>query len=192
MEEFGVGYRECGVILMKCMFCGSKVEPGSKYCYSCGAEVGEGGEDIIFAPSDLTGEGSGQAAPVSSGASLLSAVQAGKEHTLPSGNKKEDLNEIRGWNWGAFFFTWIWALGNGLPVVGIVSAAVCILFSGIGGLIVAIYLGANGNELLWSKRKFSSVESFKKIQKGWSIAALIVMFFIIGIFFLAVLMEIMR
>lgn len=69
--------------------------------------------------------------------------------------------EIKGWNWGAFLLSWIWAIGNGVWV-GLLA-----LIPGIG-LIVAIYLGIQGNELAWQKRQWKSPAQFKATQKVWT------------------------
>lgn len=81
-------------------------------------------------------------------------------------------DEIKGWNWGAFFLNWIWSIGNSVWI-GLLA-----LISPIT-LIVAIVLGIKGNEWAWQKHKFQSVEQFKQVQKSWSIAGLIL--FIIGV-----------
>ncbi len=49
--------------------------------------------------------------------------------------------EIKGWNWGAFFFGWIWASSNGIhwPIL-------VYFISYVGVIIVSIILGKNGNE----------------------------------------------
>lgn len=69
--------------------------------------------------------------------------------------------ELGGWNWGAFFLSWIWAIGNS-TWIGLLA-----LISPIS-LIVAIILGVKGNEWAWQNRKFESVEQFKAVQKAWA------------------------
>jgi len=43
------------------------------------------------------------------------------EHTspisLPSGNDPSLLPTVRGWNWGAFCLSWIWACGQDAKIV---------------------------------------------------------------------------
>lgn len=75
-------------------------------------------------------------------------------------------DEIKGWNWGAFFLTWIWSIGNSVWI-GLLA-----LISPIT-LIIAIVLAIKGNEWAWQKRRFQSVEQFKQVQKTWSIVGLI-------------------
>jgi len=67
--------------------------------------------------------------------------------------------EIKGWNWGAFWLHWIWGIGNSVWI----SFVVLVL-----GPIWQIYLGVKGNELAWQNRKFESVQQFKDTQAAWA------------------------
>lgn len=81
--------------------------------------------------------------------------------------------ELSKWNWGAFFFNFIWGIFNGVywPLVGIV--VYFIPFIGpLATFGISIYLGVNGTQLAWTKREWSSWESFKSTQRNWAIAAL--------------------
>ena len=73
--------------------------------------------------------------------------------------------ELNHWNWGAFFLSWIWAIGN-QTWIGLLAL---IPFFGIATLVMGIILGIKGNEWAWENRKFESVEQFKKVQHIWSI-----------------------
>lgn len=77
--------------------------------------------------------------------------------------------EIRGFNCGAFFFTWIWGLAHGVywPLIILLLA----LIPGVGaiaGLVIAIVLGCQGNELAWKNRQWRNIEEFKTVQKIWN------------------------
>ncbi|MDX1359568.1 MAG: hypothetical protein R3232_12110 [Clostridia bacterium] len=89
------------------------------------------------------------------------------ENTSGKGKYAEVPNEIAGWNWGGFFLTWIWGLGNSTLIA--LLALVPILNLG-----VAIYLGAYGNELAWKNQYWHDVNDFKKTQRKWAIAGLAV------------------
>ena len=80
--------------------------------------------------------------------------------------------EVRGWNWGAFFLTWIWGIGNSVWI------ALLALIPGVS-LIMMFVLGAKGNEWAWKAKSWSSVEDFRSTQRKWTIAGLIV--FAIGV-----------
>jgi hypothetical protein len=74
--------------------------------------------------------------------------------------------ELKGWNWGGFFFTWLWSI-NHKTWIGLIS-----LISPIN-LIMMFVLGAKGNEWAWKNRKFESVEQFKAVQKAWTMWGII-------------------
>ncbi|MDO5610948.1 MAG: cytochrome c oxidase assembly factor Coa1 family protein [Pseudomonadota bacterium] len=75
--------------------------------------------------------------------------------------------ELRGWNWGAFFLNWVWGLFNGTP------RALLSLIPLIG-LIMPFVLGAKGNQWAWQHRRWESIEAFKKAQRLWAIAGAII------------------
>lgn len=81
----------------------------------------------------------------------------GQFATIPPGLKR--------WNWGAFFFTWIWGIGNGTYIA--LLALIPIL-----NFIMPIYLGLVGHELAWRNRYFEDVEACNKVQKRWGLAGL--------------------
>lgn len=64
-----------------------------------------------------------------------------------------------GWNWGAFWLTWIWGISHGVWN----SFLVLIL-----GIIWSIVLGVKGNEWAWQNRRFDSIEHFRQTQAAWS------------------------
>ncbi len=67
--------------------------------------------------------------------------------------------EIKGWNWGAFWWSWIWGIAHN---VWIALLALCL------GLIWGIVLGIKGNEWAWQHRRFDSIEQFKQTQAVWA------------------------
>jgi tetratricopeptide (TPR) repeat protein len=87
-----------------------------------------------------------------------------------SGTKGTVPHEIRGgWNWGAFWFSWLWLINHGLVGWGIGLFFIS-LIPYLGGLVALgahIYLGIQGNELGWQNRRFESTEHFKLVQKIW-------------------------
>ncbi len=74
---------------------------------------------------------------------------------------------IRGWSWGAFLLNWFWGPFNGTWI-----ALLC-LVPGIG-FVMAIILGFKGREWAWRNRRWDSVDHFNRVQRRWSIGALIV------------------
>lgn len=91
-----------------------------------------------------------------------------------NGKSGQFPQELAGWNWGAFFLGWIWALG----MSNIIGFLLCFFLSGIGNIIV----GIKGNEWAWNSRKFDSVEQFKAVQHAWAVwgVVLFIISFVIG------------
>jgi hypothetical protein len=87
-------------------------------------------------------------------------------HSIYS-NQNSELNK---WNWGAFFFNWIWGVSNGVywPLIFIVVNFIPYV-GGIISLIICILLGINGNQMAWkAKQGTTTFDSFIKTQKKWS------------------------
>jgi hypothetical protein len=70
--------------------------------------------------------------------------------------------EIKEWNWGAFFLTWIWGIGNRVWL-----ALVALVPLPLVGLAMGILLGIKGNEWAWQCKKWDSVGHFRHRQRIW-------------------------
>jgi len=110
-------------------------------------------------------------------------------------NQYEELPEgVRGWNWGAFMFTFFWGIGNRaylsflalVPILNIVWPFIC------GGL---------GNKWAWQSGYFKDVETFRMVQSTWNRAgllsfiicvAMVVFYLIIGATLMAVLIPLIE
>lgn len=68
-------------------------------------------------------------------------------------------DELKGWNWGAFFLNWIWGIGNGVWIA---------FLAFILGIIWMVVLGIKGNEWAWQSKKWDSIEHFKRTQRTWA------------------------
>ena len=83
-------------------------------------------------------------------------------------------DEIRGWNWGASLFGWIWAIGNNkydMAAYGLAVAIFSFVLGPLGWLaqlVIAIILGVKGNKWAWQSKKWNSIEHFRKTQKTWT------------------------
>ncbi len=75
--------------------------------------------------------------------------------------------DVKKWNWGAFWLTWIWGIGNRTYIA--LLAIIPIL-----NIIMSFYLGFKGNELAWKNKKWDDVEELHESQKGWAIFGWIV------------------
>ena len=130
------------------------------FCPKCGKEIPEN-----------------QAFCASCGAPLTQAATPGAPapvaaNTSGMGSSAQIPPEIRGWNWGAFFLHWIWGIGNSVWI-----ALLCLI--PFVNLVMMFVLGAKGSEWAWAARKWDSVEHFKRNQKNWALAGLIV--FLVGV-----------
>jgi len=101
------------------------------------------------------------------------------ENTSGQGSTAVVPEEIKEWNWGAFFLTWIWGIGNRVWLAFIALAPLPFV-----GLAMGIILGIKGNEWAWQCQKWDSVEQFRHRQRVWmywGIAAFLAPFvFILG------------
>ncbi|MEH2241761.1 serine/threonine protein kinase [Nostoc sp.] len=75
--------------------------------------------------------------------------------------------EILGWNWGAFLMPWLWMWPN-----QVWYGLFC--FIPHGWWLMAIALGAKGNEWAWKSRPWRSIEQFKAHQRGWAITGILI------------------
>jgi len=75
--------------------------------------------------------------------------------------------EIDRWNWGAFLLSWIWGIVNGTPIALLTLVPLV-------GFVMVFVLGAKGSGWAWRNKRWDSVEHFKRVQRRWAIAGLIV------------------
>ena len=82
----------------------------------------------------------------------------------------ENLNT---WNWGAFYFGWLWAVCNGIywPLIILLLTFIPVV-GWLAVFVINIILGINGNKWAWEKKHWNSVYHFNKVQHSWAIAAL--------------------
>lgn len=122
-----------------------------------------------------------------------------------SGRDASIPREIRRFNWGAFFFTWIWGLFNNsfltlinlgynvlvvilaffagiiAGIAGVSDAAFGLLLLviqvlvGLGDLILRIWFGARGNVWAWRNKRWKDTAHFNDIQRIWAIVSLVFM-----------------
>ncbi|MCB9948279.1 MAG: hypothetical protein H6842_10680 [Rhodospirillaceae bacterium] len=76
--------------------------------------------------------------------------------------------EILGWNWGAFLLNFFWGIAHR------VRPALLMVVPGIN-IFIAILLGARGNVLAWQAKPWESVAQFKRVQRQWARAGVIVL-----------------
>jgi len=69
--------------------------------------------------------------------------------------------ELKGWNWGAFWLSWIWGIRNRTWIAFLV-------FIPYFGLVWIFFLGAKGNKWAWQNEKWETIEQFKQSQHRWA------------------------
>ncbi len=75
-------------------------------------------------------------------------------------------NEIKGWNWGAFFLSPLWPFTHRVWI-GLLA------WVPVLGFWIAIALGVKGNEWAWKSRKWQNIEQFKAHQRRWALAGIV-------------------
>lgn len=95
-------------------------------------------------------------------------------NTSGMGKKSDIPREIRGWNWGAFFLSWIWGFRNKTYIA-------LLMFIPVVNLVMPFVLGAKGNVWAWQNCIWRDVEHFKKSQRRWSIAGLLILLLLISL-----------
>jgi len=99
---------------------------------------------------------------------------------------RDDLPaEISGWNWGAFFLTWIWGIGN----KSYISLWALIPFLNFIWMLVC---GVKGNEWAWKNKQWSSIDEFHRVQRLWAKSAIIIFGSLIGILLILFIISIIE
>lgn len=105
-----------------------------------------------------------------------------KENTSGLGENSKIPEEIKKWNWGAFFFNWIWGLSNNVYI-----ALLC--FIPFVNFFMLFYLGFKGNELAWKAKRWESIESFISTQKKWSLIGITIFGSIFSLVLILILIQ---
>lgn len=133
----------------QCPNCGSPVPFGSRFCASCGTPLNWPVQPQMQPPpvyEQQPGRWGQQPMPL--------------ENTSGHGKLAVIPHEIRGWNWGAFFFGALWGICNSVWI------SLLALIPGLN-LVMFFVLGAKGNEWAWQSKRWDSVEHFRKTQRSW-------------------------
>ncbi len=81
-----------------------------------------------------------------------------------------DANQVvpKGFNWGAFYFNWIWGLNHRKYLMLISLVIGFIPYVGILGLPLVIWYGFQGNQWAWESGRFTTIEDMMACQKIWA------------------------
>ena len=82
-------------------------------------------------------------------------------------NVREEPACLHRWNWGAFWFCWLWGVCNKVywPLITLIPYV-----GQLASLIIIFILGANGSRYAWEKFQGSASE-FDEKQHSWAVAA---------------------
>ncbi len=110
------------------------------------------------------------------GMAVAGAAAAPLSRMLPGGGTDAGAipDGVKGWSWGAFLLNWIWAIGN-RTWIGLLALIPYV------GVLVAIWLGIKGREMAWKNASWDSLEHFNRVQRRWSIWALVLTFGMAGL-----------
>jgi hypothetical protein len=99
---------------------------------------------------------------------------------LASGNEPRLLASVKGWNWGAFFLSYLWGWYHGLRGWSIILMYYTYILDRtvlrstedwfeylILRLVPVVYLGWKGNAIAWRRRPFQSVAQFRATERVW-------------------------
>lgn len=150
---------------MYCGGCGNEVSEASKFCAHCGqATISASGAPAYF-HKELMNDGNFAAAD------FIDRRFLSNQEFLASGNDPAALPEMKGWNWGAFYLSWIWAFSHEQMAAGVIILVGS--FIPFVGFIIRwsfkFYLGNKGSELAWRSRRFESVSKFRETQRAWAL-----------------------
>ena len=108
------------------------------FCRGCGKEIHESAPTCPHC-----------GAPQGTPQSVMAGVDIAASAPIPEG--------VKGWSWGAFLLSWIWAIGN-RTWIGLLALIPYV------GVIMAIVLGFKGREWAWKNRQWDSLEEFNRVQ----------------------------
>lgn len=85
----------------------------------------------------------------------------------PLNNPAEIPADLDRWNWGAFLLNWIWGIGNSVFIA-------LLMFVPLVNIVMIFVLGARGSRWAWRNRAWRDAEHFRRVQRKWAIAGIIV------------------
>lgn len=143
-----------------------------------------GGQAQHGRPTENMGSGHGVSRPTEQ-SSPREANGLAENFGIENSHSQAEVDQALGkWNWGAFLSGWIWAVAHKcwwplaillvswIPYLGIIAS-----------LCLAVYLGLNGSRIAWRSGKYADFEAFRKAQRSWAIAGVVL--FVLGVIYTA-------
>lgn len=110
-----------------------------------------------------------------------------REERKATASSSQIDREVDKWNWGAFYFGWLWGIFNkvyisliqlvvnilafGLSLIGL---GIIAPFFSLASLGISIWLGVKGSRMAWDNGAYRNLENFRSVRHGWNMAAGIV------------------
>lgn len=112
---------------------------------------------------DFLGSTPSSAAAISQAATSTRKPAPAQATGGPSQSTQDVPAEVRGWCWGGFLLSWIWAIRFRFwwGLLALVPWA---------GIAMMVYLGFKGREQAWRRGSWESVDAFNQVQRRWSVA----------------------
>ena len=98
----------------------------------------------------------------------MAAHEGPREVANTSGTRGFIPEEVKGWNWGAFWLTWIWGVSHQVWVSLIALVGIIPYAGWPVALVMSFVLGVKGNEWAWQNRRFQNVAHFREVQRIWA------------------------
>jgi len=111
--------------------------------------------------------------------------------------------ELGKWNWGAFFFGWLWGIFNKvyIALIQLVIIVFTFLLNVMGLKMIAplfslatlglsIWLGVKGSRMAWENRAYHNLEHFREVRHNWNVAAAITAGVLLLLFVMSLLLFI--
>lgn len=97
-------------------------------------------------------------------------------------------NDLKKWNWGAFFLTWIWGIRNRLNWWFIVLLF-ALMWSPLINIFPSIILGYSGTRYAWEKGQWKNWEHFQMVQREWKLFGFISLLICGGVISLYIMLK---